>query len=82
MTRAQKILKNARERPNNLAFHDFCALMEGAGYELRRQRGSHHIYYNPAIRHVFPVQNEKGQAVAYQVRAILKKIEEFQLIQE
>ena len=70
MTKHEKLLEQARNHPASLRFADFEALLAGSGWMLRRQRGSHRLWYSPQ-GYRFPIQNEDGQAKPYQVRQFL-----------
>jgi len=70
MTRHKKLLEQARSHPASLRFADFEALLAASGWLLRRQRGSHRLWYSPQ-GYRLPIQNENGQAKPYQVRQFL-----------
>lgn len=54
--------------------------MIGFGFILDRIKGSHHIYLNPRLPQRVSIQpTTNGQAKPYQVRQILKLIEQFEL---
>ena len=42
--RARKLAEKLRQHPNNTAFEDAETLLLLLGYELKRVKGSHHIY--------------------------------------
>jgi predicted RNA binding protein YcfA (HicA-like mRNA interferase family) len=58
----------ARGSVDNVAFEDFSALIEALGFELKRVRGSHHIYAHPALPVLVSLQDANGQAKPYQIR--------------
>lgn len=66
----------------NVAFQDLCQLVEGLGFELARVQGSHHIYKQAGVREVVNLQNENGKAKPYQVRQVLKIVNEYNLVLE
>lgn len=60
----------------NLRFADLLRLAEAFGFELRRQRGSHHILLHPAVPEALNLQPDKGgQAKPYQVRQLVDLVE-------
>jgi len=72
----------AREGPASFRFKDLCKLVEALGYLLDRQKGSHLIYRHHTRRDL-PIINLQrgsgGKAKPYQVRQVLRIIEEFKL---
>ena len=68
-----------RGEMQNVAFGDFIALLEELGFRLERVRGSHRIYLHPAVPRPFPVQADQGKAKPYQVRQLLRMLEEYNL---
>lgn len=79
--RVRVIYEKALGNPASLKFGEVCTLAEGVGFRLDRIRGSHHIFVhsNPHC-HLLNLQEVRGQAKPYQVRQLLKLIEEFQLL--
>ncbi len=76
----KKILAKARNNPSDIRFSEFVALAEALGYGLARVRGSHRIYAHPAIPEHLNLQSGRGgKAKDYQVRKLLKDIDEFGL---
>jgi predicted RNA binding protein YcfA (HicA-like mRNA interferase family) len=63
----------------NVAFGDFCRLIEGFGFTLVRTAGSHRIYVHPAIPELVNLQDVDGQAKPYQVRQVLRLVERYNL---
>ena len=74
----EKLIKKARNSPNNLDFDDACALAESAGFvERKRTSGSsHRIYKHPEVRELLNLQEYNGKAKPYQVRQLLSLIED------
>lgn len=82
MVRRHKLLDLAKQRPGSLKFRELCALVEAVGFRLDRQKGSHRIYWFPGRRDVDRLNLQKGEsgvAKPYQVRQVLKIIEEYGL---
>lgn len=77
--RTRKLLAKALNAPQNLRFGELCALAGGFGYVLDRVRGSHHIFVHPKADRVLNLQEVGGHAKPYQVKQLLRDIEEFHL---
>ena len=79
--KASEILEQARRSPANVRFQDLCKLFEALGYVKRRQVGSHRAFTHPR-RPELPMvnlQSDGATAKPYQVRQILRLIEEHNL---
>ncbi len=75
MGRTEKLLEKARNNPAGLKFTEFERLLELQGWILRRQSGSHRLWYSPK-GHRLPIQPTKNQtAKGYQVRQFLEQWE-------
>ena len=44
MSRQEKLLARTRNNPRAVAFRDLEKLLEWHGFELKRVKGSHHMY--------------------------------------
>ena len=77
--KAEKLLWRALGGTKNFRFADLCRLAEAFGYRLDRVSGSHHIFVHPQATRPLNVQNVHGQAKPYQVRQLLRDVEEFKL---
>jgi hypothetical protein len=79
MAKREKLLEAAKSAPTNLSFDDLCSLAECYGFEYRRQKGSHRVYEHPALLPeqggFMNFQSDKGKAKAYQVKQLVKAIE-------
>jgi predicted RNA binding protein YcfA (HicA-like mRNA interferase family) len=75
----RKLLQKAIDAPQNLRFTEFCHLAVAFGYVLDRINGSHHIFVHLAATRPLNIQNVRGKAKPYQVKQLLRDIEEFQL---
>ena len=75
---AAEILKQARRSPANVRFTDLRRLVEAIGYALRRQKGSHQVFTHAAQPSLpmINLQNDGATAKPYQVRQVLRLIEE------
>jgi predicted RNA binding protein YcfA (HicA-like mRNA interferase family) len=64
----------------NIRFDEFVSLLLGFGFELKRTRGSHHVFKHPSVPKPFPIQpKQNGQAKAYQLQQFLKLVEQYEL---
>ena len=75
----QVLLERATNSPNNLRFEDLVSLVEAFGFRSRRSRGSHRMFARPGIPELVNLQNDRGKAKPYQVRAFLGLIERYNL---
>ena len=63
----------------NVRFANFCKLVEDFGFELRRVKGSHHIYVHPLVRDQLNIQPLDGDAKPVQIAQFLKVLEEYEV---
>jgi predicted RNA binding protein YcfA (HicA-like mRNA interferase family) len=80
--RPQKLLSRIVDgSTKNISFDEFCALIEALGFELDRTRGSHRLYYHPTLGERLNVQPLKGgDAKPYQIRQLLRLVEQYDLM--
>ncbi len=71
----RKTLEKIFAGSKNIAFNDMVSLVEAFGFRLTRVKGSHHIFQRPGIREIVNLQEEKGQAIPYQVTQVLKLVD-------
>ena len=66
--RPKKLMKRLQSGAvHNVAFSDFVRLIEAAGFELERTKGSHHIFIHPQINQLLNLQpGPGGDAKPYQ----------------
>lgn len=67
--------------PANVRFADLRRLVEATGYVHRRQKGSHHVFMHktqPELP-IVNLQADGSNAKVYQVRQVLRLIEEHNL---
>jgi HicA toxin of bacterial toxin-antitoxin, len=76
------LFRLARGEVANVAFADLCRVVEAFGFELRRTRGSHHVFVHPEVRELLNLQEVGGQAKPYQVRQFLRLVERYALQME
>ncbi len=80
MTKGAKLLKAARNRPNNLRFDELCQLAKACGFEWVHGTGSHRVYAREGVVEILNFQPRKdGKAKAYQVRQLLAIIKRYRL---
>ena len=80
MATRRRLYERALNNPRGLRFGEFTALIEAFGYQLHRTRGSHRLYYHPAVPEFANVQPDKnGMAKPYQVKDFLRDVEDFGL---
>jgi predicted RNA binding protein YcfA (HicA-like mRNA interferase family) len=76
---ARKIYQRLLHHTQNVRFSDLCKVVVAFGYKLDRTKGSHHIYEHPQAPRPLSLQDCRGQAKPYQIRQLLRDVEEFQL---
>jgi len=74
-----KILKKAKNNPQNIRFTEMKKLIEAFGYRYRGGKGSHCVYKHDGIIEIMNLQEEKGMAKVYQVKDFLKVLEKYNL---
>jgi predicted RNA binding protein YcfA (HicA-like mRNA interferase family) len=80
LMRPRKLLARiTRGDVQNVAYEDFCRLVESFGFTNVRTSGSHRIYVHPAIPELVNLQDVDGQAKPYQIRQLLRLVERYNL---
>jgi predicted RNA binding protein YcfA (HicA-like mRNA interferase family) len=79
MNRRRLLRRLASGAVHNVRFTDIIDLVEGFGFKLDRIRGSHHLFVHPDVPEVLNLQPEGSQAKAYQIRQLLRLVEEYEL---
>lgn len=80
MVNRQRLLDKLLSGSKDITFREFVALLEGFGFRLDRMRGSHHVFVHPLIGEMLSIQPRKdGKAKPYQLRQVLKLVEEYNL---
>ena len=81
-----KLYRNALNSPKNFRFDDLCALAEDVGFKKRRGSGTGHLVFkHPDIKGLealMDFQEVDGKAKPYQVRQLLKVIDEHKLMED
>ena len=66
MTKIEKLLEKARNRPQNLRFSELCLLADAFGFAWVHGEGSHRVYGRTGVQEVLVFQPRKGgQAKPY-----------------
>jgi hypothetical protein len=79
MAKIDDIIENMKSNPANVRFNDLCKVCEHYFGEPRQKSTSHRVYKTPWQGDPRAnIQNDKGNAKAYQVRQVLKAIERIQ----
>ncbi len=69
----------SRGDDRNVAFGDFCRLLERLGFVLDRQTGSHRIWMHRDVPTFVNVQDLQGEAKPYQIRQVMRLVERYNL---
>ena len=72
MTKPSKLYAGLLANPNRIiAFRDLERMLRAAGFELKRRKGSHRTYKQPAVAAVLTIQPNGKDAEPYQVDAFM-----------
>ncbi len=71
-SRCRKLEARARRNPAGLRFRELVSLLQCAGFEHVRTRGSHRSFRNAAGAVVVVQRGANGEAKPYQVRQVLR----------
>lgn len=77
--KAKKLLAKLSNNQTNVRFGDLVKLARAVGFEKKGGDGSHEVHAHPAVKEILNLQRDGGQAKPYQVRQLLKYIEEYNL---
>jgi predicted RNA binding protein YcfA (HicA-like mRNA interferase family) len=75
----KKLLKKLLSGSKNIRFSEATAIAEAFGFKLDRISGSHHIFVHPDVSELVNLQEVKGKAKPYQVKQLMKIIENHNL---
>ena len=64
---------------NNISYSDFQNLILDLGFEYKRQKGSHTMYYHNGINEFMNIQKDGNKAKAYQVEQLRNVILKYML---
>ena len=77
MRRADKLLRRIRNHPGSVSFAELERLLLAHGFELRRARGSHHIYVHGQRKELrITVPFKRPHVGRIYVKAVLDLIEQ------
>ncbi|MEX0780171.1 MAG: type II toxin-antitoxin system HicA family toxin [Balneolales bacterium] len=79
MGKKEKLLEKANSSATNFMFKELVKLAEHHGFVEVRRRGSHIMMKHDVHDVLMNFQDRKGQAKPYQVKQLLKTIEDFNL---
>lgn len=82
MPNCKKILQKALDAPQTLRFTELCQLAECFGWRFARQKGAHRLYKRSGSIELMNFQDDQGMAKAYQVRQLVRALDELGLIPE
>jgi predicted RNA binding protein YcfA (HicA-like mRNA interferase family) len=72
VTKPSKLYASLLANPAQIiAFRDLERMLRSAGFELKRQKGSHRIYKHPAAQAMLTIQPNGKDAEPYQVDAFI-----------
>lgn len=74
--------ENLKHNPKNVRFEDLCRVAEAFDFLFRGGEGSHRIYVRQGVMEILNFQNVGGKAKPYQVRQLLKVIEDYNLLED
>jgi hypothetical protein len=79
---ARLVVRLARGDRANVSFADMRKVVEAFGFELKRTRGSHHVFVRVGVPELLNLQDVRGQAKPYQIRQFLSLVERYALTME
>lgn len=75
-----KLLQRLQKSQTSIRFSDLIRLVEALGFVLERTKGSHRIYIHPRRREAqLNLQPDGSEAKPYQVKQLLRLVEEYNL---
>lgn len=79
MPKLPDIIDSMHNNPTGVRFSDLCKVCDHFFGEARQTSGSHRVYKtlwvgDPRVN----IQNDKGKAKAYQIKQVLKAIEQME----
>ncbi len=82
MKNRSDLLNFLKKKTKNIRFNQLCNIAEEFGFKFQGGRGSHRIYSRKGIKEILNFQNVHGKAKPYQVRQLIKVIEQYNLTEE
>jgi predicted RNA binding protein YcfA (HicA-like mRNA interferase family) len=77
-----ELLEQGRKNPQSLTFKELQQLAHLAGFQLKRVRGSHHVYTRKGIAEIINIQPKGKMAKPYQVRQVVNLIDQYDLLKK
>lgn len=78
----RQVYENLKRNPKNVRFEDLCRAAETFGFRFRGGKGSHRVYVRQGVAELLNFQSVGGKAKPYQVRQLLKVIEDYSLLED
>jgi len=78
----RKLLQKVLAGSKNIRFTEMLRLAEAFGFKLSRIEGSHHIMVHLDVPRPLNLQNVHGQAKPYQIKQLLRTVEQYNLKME
>jgi hypothetical protein len=78
----QKLLQKLLSGSKNIRFSEATAIAKAFGFQLDRVSGSHHVFIHAGIPALINLQDVGGKAKPYQIKQLLKTIEQYDLQME
>lgn len=76
----RRAFEDLKSNPKNVRSDDLCRVAEAFGFHFKGGKGSHRVYVQPGVATILNFQNVGGKAKPYQVRQLLKVIEDYSLL--
>lgn len=80
--RKEEVYQQLKDNPKNVRFTEICRAAELFGFTFRGGQGSHRIYKRERVIKLLDFQNVKGKVKPYQVKQLLKVIDDYNLLKE
>lgn len=78
----RQVYESLKRNLKNVRFEDLCRAAEAFGFRFRGGKGSHRVYVRQGVAELLNFQNVGGKAKPYQVRQLLKVIEDHNLLED
>jgi hypothetical protein len=78
----KEIYRKLKNSPNNIRFSEICYIAELFGFVHRGGAGSHRVYKRKDINQKLNFQDDNGKAKPYQVRQLIKVIQNYNLLED
>ncbi|WP_292520366.1 type II toxin-antitoxin system HicA family toxin [Methanoculleus sp.] len=78
----RQVYENLKRNVKNVRFEDLCRAAEAFGFRFRGGKGSHRVYARQGVAELLNFQSVGGKAKPYQVRQLLKVIEDYNFLED